>query len=144
MYRDFEANKDKVMWLGPLTGKGWRLKDSVVCPFFLGSLHRRPACKDSVGTVKKLSLQRENWHVPLKRDVKHCHKWMFWVCNLHPEKAIHDNVDFTLLRHLPHCPYIRTLPFMSIPSPLAIIWPQVAWVILWTLKISEMSVFECK
>ena len=46
--------------------------------------------------------------VPLERDIniinifeysiifEHCHKWMFWVCNLHPERAIYSNVDITL------------------------------------------------
>ena len=33
---------------------------------------------------------------------QHCRKWMFWVHNLHPERAIHGNVDITLWRHLPH------------------------------------------
>ena len=28
---------------------------------------------------------------------------MFWVRNLHPERAIYGNVDITLWRHLPHC-----------------------------------------
>ena len=32
---------------------------------------------------------------------QHCRKWMFWVRNLHPERAIYGNVDITLWRHLP-------------------------------------------
>ena len=27
---------------------------------------------------------------------QHCRKWMFWVCNLHPERAIYGNVGITL------------------------------------------------
>ena len=27
---------------------------------------------------------------------QHCRKWMFWVRNLHPERAIYGNVDITL------------------------------------------------
>ena len=27
---------------------------------------------------------------------QHCREWMFWVHNLHPERAIYSNVDITL------------------------------------------------
>ena len=40
---------------------------------------------------------------------------MFWVRNLHPERAIYDNVDITLLSHLPHW----TLSLAGVPPRAA-------------------------
>ena len=42
--------------------------------------------------------------VPLERDINiainGCYKWMFWVRNLHQERAIYANVDYSALEAL--------------------------------------------